>query len=167
MRNLKDHDLQNNLPLYQTDSLRIERMVPSDLEEVMEIESLSFPSPWARSYFLHEIRNNRSAYPIVLRNLDNQKILGFAICWIFPDEVHITNVAVHPDFRKRGYGGLLVRTLLDLGRQNECSIAALEARVSNRSAIRLYISLGFRIGGVAPHYYDNNGEDAYILRREI
>jgi len=167
MRNLKDQDLQNNQPLFQSDSLRIERMSPVDLEEVMEIESLSFPSAWARSYFLHEIRNNRAAFPIVLRDLGHLRILGFAICWIMPDELHITNVAVHPLYRSHGYGGMLVRMLLDIGRENECSVAALEARISNRTAIRLYLNLGFRIAGVAPHYYDNNGEDAYILRREI
>src|ERR1043166_9537922 len=107
MRNLKDQDLQNNLPLFQSDSLRIERMIPSDLEEVMEIESLAFPSAWARSYFLHEIRNNRSAFPIVLREVGQSAILGFAICWILPDELHICNVAVHPLYRNHGYGRML------------------------------------------------------------
>lgn len=167
MQKLKDQTPPDKLPLSQNDILQIERMTPADLEDVIQIESLSFPSAWARSYFLHEIRNNKNAHPIVLKSGEDSRVVAFAICWLLPHEVHITNLAVHPDFRKRGYATLLVHHLLDVGRLNQCSIAALEARISNRTALRLYLSLGFRIAGVAPHYYDNNGEDAYILRKEI
>ena len=167
MRKVKEQEYPDKLLLFQNDNLLIEQMSLYDLEDVMQIELACFESPWSRSYVIHEIEKNPVSYPIVLRKRDDNRIAGFGICWIMPEELHITNVAVHPDYRNRGYGGHLVRALLDVGRKHNCVWAVLEVRISNREAIRLYSDLGFRIAGVAPHYYDNNGEDAYILRRTL
>jgi ribosomal-protein-alanine N-acetyltransferase len=81
-------------------------------------------------------------------------------------ESDMMNVAVHPDFRRRGIAAKLVEKLVeDLGKMgNHC--LSLEVRVSNDPAIKLYEKLGFSQVGRRPKYYRNPREDALILRKE-
>jgi ribosomal-protein-alanine N-acetyltransferase len=144
-------------------------MTISDLDEVMSIENASFSSPWSRTYFLQEIEKNPLSLPFLLRKKERgiATIVGFCVCWIIRDELHINNVAVLPPYRKHGYGEVLMRTALQFGMSQNCRKATLEVRVSNKGAIRLYEKLGFRIIGEAPNYYDDNFEDAFILFKEL
>lgn len=169
MRKAKVLSVPENWNESLAEDLEIDRMKPSDLEDVMRIENVSFPSPWSRSYFLQEIQRNPLAFPFVLRKsvADRMIVVGFCVCWVIRDELHINNIAVHPSFRKQGYGELLMRSALQYAEYQQCRKATLEVRVSNQTAIRLYEKLGFRIIGEAPKYYEDTSEDAYILFKEI
>src|SRR5262249_58449788 len=73
---------------------------PEDLDEVLGIERASFSMPWSRGAFLYEIQQNRVARCWVMR--DEGRVVGYLCLWEVADEVHITNIAVRPECRRRG-----------------------------------------------------------------
>lgn len=85
----------------------IEFMSFADLEQVVEIEQASFPTPWSRQSFLHELMDNERAIYLVYKHMG--RVWGYVGMWIILDEGHITNLAVHPVFRRRGVGNSLIR----------------------------------------------------------
>ena len=92
-------------------SLCLDRMRPADLDEVVAIERQSFTLPWSRGAFLYEIEQNRVARCYVMR--DGAEIVGYVCLWEIGDEIHITNVAVRPDVRRRGIGRALLSSIVD------------------------------------------------------
>jgi ribosomal-protein-alanine N-acetyltransferase len=146
--------------------LRIEPMRVGDLDAVLAIERVSFPHPWSRQAFLYELRENRVARLWVARLPAEEPappIVGYLCLWLIADEVHVTNFAVHPRHRQRGFGRHLLGTLLELYRRNGARRAALEVRPSNHSARRLYEAFGFRQVGLRKGYYFDTGEDALLM----
>lgn len=141
--------------------LRIERMELEHLDEVLEIERASFPTPWLRQAFLSELCNNPVAHYYV--GLVDDRVVGYGGMWVILDEAHITTVAVHPDFRGRYIGERLVRHLLAEARGLGAKRATLEVRSSNRAAQSLYRKLGFASRGVRKGYYSDTNEDAVIM----
>ena len=84
--------------------VRVEPMTTADLEAVLAIEAASFTSPWPRQTFLAELRDHHVARLFVARvseGVNRDAIVGYACVWVVVDEMHITNFAVHPDFRRR------------------------------------------------------------------
>ncbi len=134
-------------------------MKESDLPEVMRIEREVFHPGWSELAFLNDLRNPSALY-LVLR-LDG-KIVGYAGMWLIVDEVHITNVAVKPEYRGRGFAKRLILRLLHIARQRGMVRATLEVRISNTPAQKLYEKFGFRPVAVRKRYY-NDGEDALIM----
>lgn len=82
-------------------------------------------------------------------------------------EAHVTNVAVHPAYRRRGIGEGIVCRLLERARLEGARLVSLEVRRSNLVAQKLYRKLGFRVVGVRPHYYGDDGEDAFLMEARI
>lgn len=141
-------------------ALLVRPMEPRDLDEVMQIEQLCFAIPWSRESMESEIRNTVARYMVVE---EDGHVRGYAGTWIIIDEGHITNVAVHPDYRKHGYGhavfGGMIRAAVDVG----VKVMTLEVRVSNEAALALYRSFGFKKATIRHKYYEDNGEDAYLM----
>jgi [ribosomal protein S18]-alanine N-acetyltransferase len=135
----------------------------SDLLAVLEIENVSFPSPWKPEYFLNEM-NNPCARLVVAERAG--QVIGYFCCWLVADEVHILDVAVHPDHRRCGVGRVLLQDILVEACQNGASSASLEVRVSNQPAIALYRTLGFEPVTIRRRYYEN-GEDAFLMVRSL
>ncbi len=150
-------------------ALRIDPMRVEDLDEVLVIERASFPHPWSRQAFLYELRENRVARLWVARPADGPggPIVGYVCLWRIADEVHVTNVAVHPAHRQRGVARHLLGTLLALYRAEGARRAALEVRPSNRPARRLYETFGFREVGLRKGYYFDTGEDALLMEARL
>lgn len=138
----------------------IRSMRYDDLDGILEVEDKSFSNPWTRGMFEDELYN-LGAFYLVLEI--SGKICGYAGLWKIIDEGHITNVAIHPDFRRLGYSRLMINSLISHAKA--CGIIALtlEVRVSNAAAISLYESFGFRTLGRRKHYYPDNKEDALIM----
>jgi [ribosomal protein S18]-alanine N-acetyltransferase len=134
----------------------------ADLDTVMEIERLSFVTPWVRQAFADELERPWARLEL-LRDGPGGRALGFCNYWLVADELHILNVAVHPDFRKQGHASALVRHILDVARQQKARVVSLEVRASNLPARSLYRKLGFREVGMRPKYYADNGEDAVLM----
>jgi len=139
----------------------VEPMRMGDIPAVLEIERLSFTSPWPAYAFEHELATNRLARYIVSR-VDG-RVVGFSGIWLMVDEAHITTFGVHPDYRRRGIGRRMLLRLAELSLELGAARLTLEVRVSNAAAQALYSSFGFRVAGRRPSYYSDNGEDAYIM----
>ncbi len=141
-------------------SVTLSLMVQADLTDVLEISTLSLKESWSLDSFSKELTNPLAKY-IVAKNKD--RIIGFAGIWIIVDEGHITNIAVHPDYRKNGIGSKLVNSLIENSKQWGCNALTLEVRASNIAAQRLYKKYGFEEEGIRKNYYNDNNEDAIIM----
>ncbi len=147
--------------------LRIERLdADADLEPVVEIERASFSTPWTPDMFRWELRNSDVSATYVIKTPDGL-VVAFCCVWVVMDELHINNVAVRPEFRRRGLARALLAHVTDEAIRRGATRATLEVRRSNVAALRLYDRLGFTIGGVRRNYYTNPIEDALILWRSI
>ena len=146
-------------------SLSIEPMRPGDLDEVVAIERSSFGMPWSRGAFLYEIEQNRVARCWVLR--EDESIVAYLCLWEIGDELHITNVAVHPKLRRRGFARRLLGATLEDARTRHLRAVTLEVRPTNDEARTLYESFGFRVVGRRRGYYYDTGEDALIMETDL
>ncbi|MDT3701317.1 MAG: ribosomal protein S18-alanine N-acetyltransferase [Thermincola sp.] len=145
--------------------ISFENMEIKHLSAVVDIEHYSFPTPWSREAYFHEIAGNDFAYYTVA--LLDGKVVGYCGMWIILDEAHITTIAAHPAYRGRGLGAqLLYRLISEAGRRG-CSRMTLEVRPSNDHALRLYTKTGFVSHGLRPGYYTDTGEDAIIMWMDL
>ena len=143
----------------------ISPMRPEDLDEVVAIERASFGMPWSRGAFLYEIEQNRVARCWVLREGDT--VVAYLCLWEIGDELHVTNIAVHPSLRRRGLARQLLRAILEDGRTRRLRAVTLEVRPTNDEARTLYESFGFRVVGRRKGYYYDTGEDALIMESDL
>lgn len=98
-------------------------------------------------------------------NQSGQLLIGMGCSWRILEEMHITLMAVHPDYRRSGLGQILLIGLLWLGCQHHLERATLEVRESNSVALALYEKFGFQVAGRRRRYYPDTGEDGLILWR--
>jgi [ribosomal protein S18]-alanine N-acetyltransferase len=103
----------------------------------------------------------RSSTTVPAPNLAS--IVGFAGLWLMVDEAHITTIAMHPDYRRRGLGEFMLASLVDIAYTIGAKWVTLEVRVSNYAAQNLYRKYGFREAGLRHRYYSDNQEDALIM----
>ena len=145
---------------------QVSPMTLRDLDEVMEIERLAFKAPWSRQVFIEEL-DREWAHVDVLRDRPGGRVLAFVNYWLVRDEVHVLNVATHPEARRQGHASRLLEHVIAFANRNRCRYVTLEVRRSNGGAIRLYRKYGFRPVGVRPNYYVEDNEDAIVMLLEI
>jgi ribosomal-protein-alanine N-acetyltransferase len=137
-------------------------MTEEDVDAVWALDRLCFRVPWSRKSFADEMDNPMAVYFLAK---EEEKIVGYAGYWLVAGEGHITNIAVHPDYRRRQIGtGLLVHIIASARKNNLC-LLTLEVRESNTAAQALYEAHGFKKIGMRKHYYSDNRESAYIMTR--
>lgn len=141
----------------------VREMTLDDIDTVMEIEKICFTTPWAKESFEREIRDNHLAKYLVIEY--KGKIVGYGGMWTIIDEGHITNIAIHKEFRKRKLGSFLVESMIEYAENIGIHRMTLEVRESNIAAQGLYSRLGFEPCGRRPRYYQDNNEDAIIMWR--
>jgi ribosomal-protein-alanine N-acetyltransferase len=144
---------------------RLRPMRLSDISSVMDIEKSAFPAPWNESAYHYEVAENRRAsYQVLTIELADMpsKIIGYAGFWMLVDEAHISTLAVATEWRRRGFGHLLLLNILSLAYKMEAAIATLEVRKSNTPAQELYRNYRFEIIGGKRRYYQGS-EDALIM----
>lgn len=130
------------------------------LDAIMEIERLSFPTPWSRNSFAQEFKNPISHVWAALTG----NVLSAYICfWMFASEIQVINIAVHPEKRGKGLGTRLLKRMIDTGTLKGMHQVWLEVRTSNLLAKRLYDGLGFIEMGRRPGYYRDTQEDAIVM----
>lgn len=96
-----------------------------------------------------------------------EPVLGFACAAAVMDEVELQSIAVDPSARRRGIGAALLEGLVDWAREAGYRTLHLEVRAGNSPALSLYRHFGFVQVGLRRAYYQDNGEDALLLTREI
>ena len=149
----------------QDTQVRIVPMNADHLDKVPELERICFSAPWSRNMLAEELDNALSAFLVALDG--DGKVVGYAGVQVILDEGYITNVAVRPEWRRRGVAGKLLQVFLDFAQANRLAFLTLEVRESNYGAIALYGSRGFRSVGRRRNYYEHPREDAVIMTREF
>ncbi|MBI5682628.1 MAG: ribosomal protein S18-alanine N-acetyltransferase [Deltaproteobacteria bacterium] len=143
-------------------------MSPLDINEVLKIEDESFPKPWAASLFEKELKNPFSlSFVARLNKKDSSKLIGYIVIWLVAEEAHILNIAVHPDYRRKGIGKRLIKFIMDFLLNKSTRAVYLEVRDSNTAAQKLYRGFGFREIGIRKGYYSDNKEDAVVMGFEM
>jgi len=133
--------------------------------------------PWPEDAFLREITGNAAAVYVAARaalqtgpsaaagaiETPGRDLVGFAGAWVLVDELHVTTIAVHPAWRRRGVGTSLMLRLVERSLERGIALVTLEVRPSNATARALYERLGFSEVGRRRGYYADTGEDALIM----
>jgi ribosomal-protein-alanine N-acetyltransferase len=144
-----------------TNNETIRELKEDDIEEILDIEKRSFISPWTKRLF-EETLSSPISTNFVLKK--GNTILGYIIMYSVGNEVHILNIAVHPDYRKKGYGSKLVTHVLTHFRGSDVVEFFLEVREGNSRAINLYKKYGFEVIGKRKKYYMETNEDALVMQ---
>src|SRR5699024_5753041 len=126
--------------------LIIRSMEKTDLDQVMAVETATYKTPWTRDIIYREMAHNPQAYYFVAEW--EQKVVGYAGAWIVMDDAQITNIAIHPDYRRKKFGETLFRYMLQFAVQMGVKRLSLEVRQSNTAAQHLYRKFGLVPGGV-------------------
>ena len=144
----------------------IRQAAPADLAAIVELAGVSFATPWPRSVFTDELTRVWSRLRVLVEE-ESGCILGFCCFWIVAGEMHLHNVAVHPDHRRHGLGRQLVEDSLAVAIGGDARVAFLEVRGRNTVARELYRSLGFSDLSVRKAYYVDDPDDAIVMTRVL
>lgn len=143
------------------DTIAFRPMELADIDQVFEIETASFATPWSKEAFYNELTKNRFAVYTLLEV--DETIAGYCGVWIIVDEAHITNIALLPEYRGRKLGEALLKKVMETARDMGAKTLTLEVRVSNTVARSLYRKQGFQEGAIRKQYYTDNLEDAIVM----
>lgn len=146
------------------DEIIIRKALIRDAKIMASLDIICFSDPWSVDSFIQELAENKVAHYIVSEV--EGKVIGYVGVWIIAGEGHITNVAVHPKYRRNKIGEKMILNMLKLSEESNVTIHSLEVRKSNSAAIKLYKKMNFFEAGLRKNYYANNGEDAIIMNRE-
>jgi ribosomal-protein-alanine N-acetyltransferase len=144
-------------------------MTEHDLLEVVEIEEDSGLSRWGWAAYYAELQGNNRGLMLVARvtrRLDELKtgqLAGYIVARLTANELHINNMAVRVEHRRRGIGSALLTRILEEGQGLGANVAFLEVRAGNSLAQALYEKCGFRAAGRRRGYYSGPVEDALIM----
>lgn len=152
--------------------------IDRDLDGILAVDAVTFTNPWTREMYEWEARRSDVsrlyvAYPQppdehppeAGRRAPEAGLIAYCAVWIIYDELHINNLAVHPDWRRQGVARQVLDVVLREARAAGAHDATLEVRRSNRAALKLYEGLGFAAEGVRRGYYTHPDEDALVLWR--
>lgn len=147
-----------------TSEVTIDLMDKADLPQILAIERQSFPSPWTAGMFTRELESSHSVCLTARINIEGKSIVGaYIIFWLVADEVHLHNLAVKKEFRRKGLAFGLMEVMKEIAGENAITAQTLEVRESNIEAIKLYQKCGFVVEGIRPLYYAETHEDALIM----
>ena len=107
------------------------------------------------------------AHVDVVRDAGERRVVAFANYWLVADEVHVLNLATHPQARRAGHASRLLAHMIEFGAARACRYVTLEVRRSNAAALRLYRRFAFRAVGVRPNYYAEDQEDAIVMLLDL
>ena len=142
--------------------MKIRPMVEADLKQVAAIESLIFSLPWSEKSFLDACTTEENIYLVC--EIDG-KIAGYCGMWTVLGEGNITNMAVSPDYRKRGVASALMERMETIAGDKNVDIFFLEVRESNKAARSLYEKMGYVNIGTRKRFYERPVEDAIVMSK--
>jgi ribosomal-protein-alanine N-acetyltransferase len=144
--------------------IEIVKMNPDHVSAVAELEKICFGTEaWSEKSVASELVNKLSLWLVAI---DEGTVAGYVGSQTVMGETDMMNVAVHPEYRRRGIAEALIIALVEALKEKESHVLTLEVRASNEPAINLYGKLGFAQAGRRKNYYRNPKEDALILRKE-
>ena len=141
--------------------MMITPMHADHLDSLADFESLAFSIPWSYDALAEELQNPLAVF-YVAEDVDAESAVGYVGMHHILDEGFITNVVVHPAYRRQGIATALLSELETYGKAHDLTRITLEVRASNQKAIALYEQMGYEKEGVRPGFYDSPKEDALI-----
>lgn len=132
-----------------------------DFPRLYDIEQQAHLVPWS----LGTLKNNQGERYLNLKLMEDEEIVGFAICQTVLDEATLFNVAILPEKQGKGFGTHLLQTLMDVLKEKQIQTLWLEVRASNPARF-LYEKLGFNEVDVRKNYYplpDGGREHAIVM----
>lgn len=142
-----------------TQEWKIRPIAPEDLEAVAALESLCFSQPWSASALTLLLQEPGFGVVVLL----GDEVVGYGGMLIGPFEGQVTNIAVHPNHRRRGFGREVTQALLCAARERSLEEVSLEVRASNVGAIAMYQALGFAVAGRRKNFYNAPTEDGLVM----
>ena len=144
--------------------MTLRRWKSEDILRISELEKEYFPQePWSYRMLADSFENEN--FVGVLCE-ENGEIAGYGGITIGYDTADIDNIAVCESYRRCGFGGAVLEELVSAARERGSAKVFLEVRVSNASAISLYLKHGFK-GVYARTRYYTNGEDCLVMVRDL
>ncbi|OHE55513.1 MAG: ribosomal-protein-alanine N-acetyltransferase [Thermodesulfovibrio sp. RBG_19FT_COMBO_42_12] len=144
--------------------LIIRDMQEDDIPAILKIEQISFSTPWSKESFLNEIYKKYAFSKVAVFE---GNIIGYICTNYLLHESHILNLAVHPDFWRRGVATILMNESIRELKEKGCVFMYLEVRISNTGAQRFYERFGFKIETIRKKYYGNPDEDALLMMARL
>lgn len=139
-------------------------MTPGDIEDILEIESVSFSNPWRRQDFDYAL-GQENGYCRVCR-IDGI-VVGYVVGFFAGAELHLADFAVRPECHRRGFGRAILDRLLAELEARGTGLITLEVRRSNVRAVKLYTSAGFNTVAIRTGYYSRPTEDAIVMLKAL
>jgi len=132
-----------------------------DIDDVLEIERLSFSNPWIYNYFKLSLND-------IFIVCEQKKILGYLIACLCGTQKKavILKIAVHPDHRRKGVGKALLKKGIQMLAESDIQEIELDVEMYRQDAVKLYEDFGFRIGRIS-YFMDAIAEDSetfYVMR---
>jgi ribosomal-protein-alanine N-acetyltransferase len=141
--------------------VHIRWMIRRDMPEVLQAEQESFEYSWTEEDFLRCLRQ-RNCIGMVAEA--GEKVVGFMIYELHKSKLHILNFAVSPACRRVGIGNQMVAKLISKLSSHRRTRITLEVRETNLGAQLFFRSQGFRAVRVLRSYYEDSGEDAFLMQ---
>ena len=152
--------------------IRISRMSEHDLIEVVEIEEQSGLSRWGWAAYYAELQAGNRDLMLVASStkssiIEHRTIAGYIVARETAGELHINNVAVRDQYRRKGIGRTLLVKVVEKARLLGVTTAFLEVRSGNIAAQALYKQCGFKAIANRSNYYSDPVEDAVVMSLEL
>ena len=149
--------------MMESTNLHAERLTSADLPAVAEIERLCFAEPWSERSLEFLLTDAAVAFAVH----SNGSPIAYGGMLLAPGEGQITNIAVHPGFRRLGAGRIVLQALLAEATSLRLEQVCLEVRESNLPASALYLGAGFQPVGIRKRFYKNPSEDAIVMVKTL
>ena len=144
-------------------SITVKLTVKENIPEIAKLEKICFSTPWSEASLLEALDNGTTLFTAFY----NKTIAGYMGISCILDEGYITNIAVFPNFRKKGIATAMLKNCINLAKEKKLAFISLEVRESNKKAIGLYEKLGFKTVGVRKNFYTNPCENAKIMTKRF
>lgn len=133
-----------------------------DLEKVTQIEAKSIVPPWKKEEFAAELGKPHAHFWVLTDEETDQNIIGYIVFHFPAEQAHLITYAIDPDFRRKGWGKILLRQMISFVMRKGGESLILEVRKGNTAAVQLYQGLGFVVIRTLPKFYPD-GEDAFVM----
>jgi ribosomal-protein-alanine N-acetyltransferase len=135
-----------------------------DIPSILGIEQISFSTPWPKESFLYEMYKKNAFSRVAVFD---GNVIGYVFANYLLHESQILNLAVHPDFRRRGVATILMNEAIRELKKRGCVFMYLKVRASNTGAQKFYELFGFKVETIRKKYYDNPDEDALLMMGRV
>lgn len=163
---IEENATVNAMTVHASNHWDIRMATLENLDELAALEMACFSVPWSKKSFEAELKGNQFSRILMVPHSEyglEVQVIGYICVWMVFEEIRFLNLAIHPEFRRRGLATQLIGEAIRLGREEGCCRGMLEVRESNHAAKKLYESFNFQAYATRKSYYTNPTEDAILM----